>query len=389
MLLTAVPFVLSLGPTLTVAGENIFTMGGSSFSLPLPYRVLMEIPLLEFARAPNRYVLFVFLFTSLVIGLVLEHVLARYKPNRMVGTVLLLSIAAIVIYERILFPFPVTKAAYEHLQEYFAGDRYEAIMSIPRASTEIGYLGKFVGKKVVGGRVNSSARKNEIFKFLQETPFVSDVSRAVSSEDYCSNNSLLGADIFRQSLSIDFVAGLLKKNGIGHVVLQRELWDSGGAEECPELYRYLLELFGPLAPSYRGEDFIIYDLSRYTEDGKSRYEYFQYTDSISELFDFGWMKLRAIEGTRGLFNLYSDQSAKKLVFKARSFPAGNRVAIFYNTNLIFNGVIDGRVLRQYETNFFLPLRHGVLVFVAENCVATAGSNTCYSLGLTDLGLVPK
>lgn len=375
VLLTTIPFILSLGPILTVAGVQYVSVAGHTCSIPLPYRLIMDLPLFGFGRIPSRYVIFVALFTSLATGIVIEHLLLRFAAGKKFAAVFVGSIAVIVILERTLVPFPATRVTYHRLKEYFPQNEYEAIIAVPSGSVPINYLGQVVGKKVVGGRINHSARTKEIHGFLQLTPFVRDVS----SKDYCSNNSLIGGDIFRQNISPDYVASLLKKNSVGHVILFDYLWK--GEQECRLLYEYLSDLFQPLTPSYADDEMIIYDLSRFQEDVNTVYEYFMPdTKSFSrDVVDYGNGKMKTLGLKRSYVRLFSSPGPKRLSFTAASFK-GKKLEVYFANDLIFEGRINS-TFEQYTTREFSGGVQGDFMFVTDDCSQlTSGKNVCLVLG---------
>lgn len=60
--------LLALGPELHVNGQSTFSVAGLQFSVPLPYAVLHQVPLMNAVRVPSRFAVMVYLAVAVLAG---------------------------------------------------------------------------------------------------------------------------------------------------------------------------------------------------------------------------------------------------------------------------------------------------------------------------------
>ncbi|OGK22823.1 hypothetical protein A3H80_04595 [Candidatus Roizmanbacteria bacterium RIFCSPLOWO2_02_FULL_37_19] len=67
-------YIFTLGPLLRVAGRLT--------SIPLPYQLLYQIPFMQMARAPARFIVIVFFLLSIISAYVLTHTFKRFNTSK-------------------------------------------------------------------------------------------------------------------------------------------------------------------------------------------------------------------------------------------------------------------------------------------------------------------
>ncbi len=112
--------VLSLGPLLTINGQNRFDMDGIEVTFPLPFALLHYIPILSANRVPNRFGIPLTLALALLAGYGAAWLLAKLparKPgngNGLAGNfymaLAVLALLALLLFDQFSAPLPHTDA---------------------------------------------------------------------------------------------------------------------------------------------------------------------------------------------------------------------------------------------------------------------------------------
>lgn len=130
--LTAALFaVLALGPALQVAGQNRF--GASDRVVRLPYRLLMDLPVVNVSRVPARFAVIVTLCMAVMAGFGTAALLSRVsrRPTRHRHAILIL-IVTLALAEQWPVPYPMTALnpprAYQALAKLDDG---RAVLELP------------------------------------------------------------------------------------------------------------------------------------------------------------------------------------------------------------------------------------------------------------------
>ena len=102
-ILALVALVMSLGPTLRVNGKALF---------PLPYALLMRLPLFAALRAPGRISITVLMSVSVLAGYGLRDLLDRVRYRPIVRTVTVSAVVLVVCFETLLsYPYQSSSTA--------------------------------------------------------------------------------------------------------------------------------------------------------------------------------------------------------------------------------------------------------------------------------------
>ena len=134
-ILALVALVMSLGPTLRVNGKAL---------LPLPYALLMKLPLFGALRAPGRTGITVLMSISVLAGYGLSDLLDRVRERPFARTIVVATVVLMASIESLLsFPFPSSSAAvpafYQKVLTELQGEALFQLPSGPGHSESTGW----------------------------------------------------------------------------------------------------------------------------------------------------------------------------------------------------------------------------------------------------------
>jgi hypothetical protein len=124
VLLAVVGFILSLGPVLHVYGRSV---------IPLPYALLMRLPLFWTARAPSRISVVVILALAVLAGYGLNDVLDRMKNHRRSRMAVAMATLLFLCLESLYsFPYPSYAVSLPPFyQRLLTGSACETLFELP------------------------------------------------------------------------------------------------------------------------------------------------------------------------------------------------------------------------------------------------------------------
>jgi hypothetical protein len=184
--------VLSLGPVLHVNGITHITLNGNDFYLPLPYTILMHIPLLSIARVPARWDVLVVLSLAVLSAYGLNYIFNNIKVNK---RLLFIFITLLILFEFLSIPYPMSSAKVPDIYNQIADeDEDYAILELPYQQylyTNIYLYDQTVHeKRLINGFV--SRPPASIGEFLSLTPFIGQLagSSTVPSMDEITGQNI-------------------------------------------------------------------------------------------------------------------------------------------------------------------------------------------------------
>ena len=205
-------FLLSLGPLLHVKGLLSIVCEGINVHIPLPYLILMRLPIFSLLRVTSRWDLLLMLCLALLAGYGIKYILDNYGGhgvNR--RNIILLLISCLVIFEFLSVPYPLSETKVPEFYEQLAADKEDyAIMEIPSYATESLYYQTIHQKKLIGGYLGRAESK-------EYPPFINLLMSGLSG-----NNQ----DI----LAWDRGAAVLNDLHIKYIVLHTELMSEAQLE---------------------------------------------------------------------------------------------------------------------------------------------------------------
>jgi hypothetical protein len=172
-------FILSLGPYLWINGVEEFSFSGYNFKIPLPYVILMHIPIISMARAPSRWDVLVMLSLAILAGYGINYILNEIKnaSSHRSGkeNILFIIICCTILFEFLAVPFPMSSAEVPAIYKQMAVDTDDyAILEVPGFdAANYMYFQTIHGKKLVNGYV--SRTPDYALEFASRTPLISSI----------------------------------------------------------------------------------------------------------------------------------------------------------------------------------------------------------------------
>lgn len=189
--------ILSLGPLLTINGQNRFNLDGIDVTFPLPFALLHYVPILSANRVPNRFGIPLTLSLAVLVGYGTAWLLAKLalafqlnsRPARYVSgwgvTVVLLGL---LLFDQFSVPLPLTDARIpEAYYRIGAEPDHFALMQLPLGwrdsygtlgaeRTQLQYYQAAHQRPMLGGNTS----RNPAFKFdyYANIPLFQAITRA-------------------------------------------------------------------------------------------------------------------------------------------------------------------------------------------------------------------
>lgn len=172
-------FILCLGPILHVFGVTNFSLGGHYFNIPLPYQILMHIPVFSMARVPSRWDVLLMLSLAILAGYGLLYIFSIIK-SKSPGkggkeNIIFIIISCLILFEFLAVPFPMSSVEIPAIYKQMAAETDDyAILEVPGSgAANYMYFQTLHGKKLVNGYV--SRTPGYAVEFMSHTPLISDL----------------------------------------------------------------------------------------------------------------------------------------------------------------------------------------------------------------------
>jgi hypothetical protein len=255
-------FILCLGPLLHVNGIVSVTIDGHAAGILLPYAILTKIPIISIARVPSRWDILLMLSLAVLAGYGLNYIFKKFNGNflRMnKKTVLAVVFSCLILFEFLAIPYPMSSAKVPNFYYSLANDPEDyAILEVPNLAPyhvpqEFMYYQTIHEKKLVCGYV--SRTPNYTMKFLDSTPFISQLSRL-----YLIDRSIpiLREEIIEQNIT-DIGASISNFYNIRYIILHRTYM----TKEQFEFANKLLQATLKEKPELHDEDsLIVYEVKK-------------------------------------------------------------------------------------------------------------------------------
>jgi len=180
--------LLSLGPLLHINSQTAFDLDGLQTTIPLPYILLHYIPFLNANRVPSRNITMVMLMLSILVAYGAAWLLGkgtRQRDSASLATLISGVIAALLLFEHLTTPVPLTNAQVPDIYRQIAADKGDyAILSLPIGwrnscgvlgveNTRTQYYQTTHGKRLLGG--NTSRNPAYLFDYYRRLPVISSL----------------------------------------------------------------------------------------------------------------------------------------------------------------------------------------------------------------------
>lgn len=98
--------LLSLGPFLTISGQQQFSFIGNN-KIPLLYNWLWHVPIFGGLRVPSRFVVMAMIGLSVLSALFISRLFENYVKRKVTKKIITIVISGIIIFEFMPIPFPI------------------------------------------------------------------------------------------------------------------------------------------------------------------------------------------------------------------------------------------------------------------------------------------
>lgn len=190
-------FILSLGPVLHINGVVNFYLKNYSLFIPLPYAILMRIPIFSMARVPSRWDVLLMISLAILSGYSLNYIFNRYSDKKYAVNIILILVSCFIIFEYLSIPFLMSDTKIPEFYENISIDHDDyAILEVPILGyADSMYYQTVHQKKLVGGYV--SRIPYDAIEFLTYTPLIRDLLNLYPTKDIIEQNvSEIGPSIF-------------------------------------------------------------------------------------------------------------------------------------------------------------------------------------------------
>jgi len=174
--------VLSLGPLLTLYGQNRFNLDGLEVTFPLPFTLLHYIPLINANRVPNRFGIPLTMSLAVLVGFAVSSVMyhvsraTHHAPRTMRHFLLLTSyflLLLLLLFDQYSVPLPLSDARIPELYRQIGAEPDDfTLLQLPLGwrnsygtlgaeQTQLQYYQSAHGRPILGGNTS----RNPAFKF--------------------------------------------------------------------------------------------------------------------------------------------------------------------------------------------------------------------------------
>ncbi|RME75123.1 MAG: hypothetical protein D6784_08545, partial [Chloroflexi bacterium] len=114
--------VLSLGPLLTINGQNRFNLDGLEVTFPLPFALLHYIPVINANRVPNRFGIPLTMSLAVLVAYGSAWLMSRAGRLRLGSPVLAAALLVVLLFDQFSAPLPLTDARIPDLYRQMAAE---------------------------------------------------------------------------------------------------------------------------------------------------------------------------------------------------------------------------------------------------------------------------
>lgn len=308
VLSTAICFVFCLGPLLHINGIFTGTVEDINFAIPLPYAIIMKIPIVSIARAPSRWDSMVMLSLSVLSGYGLSYINKKYEShsfrNIPINAFVTIIFTSLILFEFLFIPYPMGNTDVPEFYYSLSGNSEDfAIFEIPDLSLHVTYPEYMYyqtvhGKKLVTGYAHQPETCNQ---FTENTPVVNDLYFMSK----ITENDILNQDIKETGLSI------LNYYNIRYIILHKNYMTE---EQLDFEQDFLNKLLSEKPDYYKNDSMYVYQVESapvkpFQLLGDGWYDLEEWNDIPTR-----WMSSNAS------LSIYSNENCSmKLRFQAMSF----------------------------------------------------------------------
>ena len=213
--------ILCMGPILHVNGIFSILCEGYTLYIPLPYAILMHIPVFSMARVPSRWDVLVMLSLAVLAGYGLCYIFNmcrnKFFVNISIINILSITVSCLILFEFLAVPYPMSAAEVPPFYEQIANEEGDySILEIPNivptiTHPEFMYYQTIHGKKLINGY--ASRTPDYVMTFVSSTPLISHLI-------FLSNEAVYD-DILHQNLT-RVGSSILNYYNIRYIILHKD-----------------------------------------------------------------------------------------------------------------------------------------------------------------------
>ncbi|WP_298685298.1 hypothetical protein [uncultured Methanomethylovorans sp.] len=255
---TLVFFIFALGPLLHVNGLFTGTIENINFAVPLPYAIIMKIPIISIARVPSRWDAIVMLNLSVLAGYGLSYLYNRLEKRSFwdisASNYLMIVFAALILFEFLAVPYPVANMEIPEFYNSLSEDPEDyAIFEVPNigylAFPEYMYYQTLHEKKILTGYTHIPESS---MKFVINTPYINLFFTSGDYDKYLN----VSRDIFNQNIT-EVGPSILNYYNIKYIILHENLMSK---EELSFIQKLLDNSLSTDPTYYKNDSMIVYEI---------------------------------------------------------------------------------------------------------------------------------
>jgi hypothetical protein len=323
VLSTVIFFIFCLGPLLHINGIFTGTIENINFAIPLPYAIIMKIPIISISRAPSRWDALVMLNLSVLSGYGLSYINKKLENssfrNRSISTYITIICASLILFEFLFIPYPMASTDIPEFYRSLSKNPEDfAIFEIPDLSHHVAYSEYMYyqtvhEKKLITGYAHEQERCR---KFTEDTPLIKDL--------YFMHNSA-DTDIINQDIK-EVGSSILNYYNIRYIILH----ENHMTKEQLKFTKKLLNNSLSDKPVYYKND----SMSVYYVKPLPIKSFQLLGDGWYDPEDFNDVPTRWVSSNASYF-IYSDQNCSStLRFKVMSFYCARTLNIYNGNSVI-------------------------------------------------------
>lgn len=323
-------FVLSLGPILHINGIINIVLDGYSTHIPLPYAILMHIPIFSLARVPSRWTVLLMLSLAVLAGYGLKYLFdleTTKKKNNM--NILFIFVICLILFEFLAIPFTMSSAEVPEFYKQISndGENY-AIFEVPNFAhivtfSDYMYYQSVHEKMIVNGYV--SRVPGNVTEFFTNKPIFSHLIYLQPSFEY--------EDILNQNVT-DICPSVLNYYNIRYIVLHEDRMNS---DKLSSVNQFLQMSIGAPFLIYENDSIVVYKIKT---DSISKNLIMSLGASWHGLEDWGGTPTRWMENDATLIIESEEDRTAVLSFQAISFYRPRTLEMYAGDGLEMREVIN-------------------------------------------------
>lgn len=254
LVILIIAFVLALGPTLTVLGQQEFSFLGSR-KIPLPYNWLWYLPIIGGLRVPSRFAVMVMFASAVLVAITLTwlfNIINKTKWKKVLLPVSATCVTGLIIFEFLPAPFMTNDLflpSYYNDESLFKGTVLDIPFGLQSGFRKIGRPeGKYQFSQTVHGR-----------------PMIGGYVSRIPNQEYDKLAGTPGLEFLleypfepgkKEDFSLKQVSGVIKEKEIKTVIIHKDQYYLSHPDVISTLQKYVEEVMAGKLTLEQGSDLV-------------------------------------------------------------------------------------------------------------------------------------